>query len=257
MSRQGALFAALLAGSVLSTVTGRESGRAEDRREPNHLPMLQMSDPLPSGVLRLLERIGFRSLDRQGRPSATFVSTNQDASGPATASVSDLDAFVPETRAANPATPHDVVLSTDRTHPINSLREPRPITLNPFGAAVGPGQVPVNSLRAAESPAAFIPPTQAFSDGGTVAEPQVAAAADVWGTTERIPAFKIRSSSRRTAHLWMNKASVADGSDAGVRKAPNHTRDDTQASRENAIPDEPTASPPPGEPDPRHLTPDP
>ena len=248
MWRKSTPFAALVAGVVLWA--GTESARAADRREPNDLPMLQMSDPLPSGVLRLIERIGIRSLNRKGQPPATFVSTNEDASGPATASVSDLDGSVPETRAAKPAMLHDVVPSSDREHPINTLREPRPMPFNEFGAAVGPGQQPVNPLRAAEPGAASRRPTLTVSDGGPVAEPQVATAADVGGTQERMPQFKIGPSSRRTAHLWMSKADVADGSDEAEKKAPNVTRDDTQASRENPLPDEPAASRPPGKPDP-------
>ena len=284
MSRKGALFAALAGGFVLLISIVTESARAEDRRERDGPSVLQMSAPPPSRVLRLLERIGFRSLDRRDESPATVLTTTEDASRSATASVSDETTSVPDTRAALTTTPHEVVLSTDKGRPSNKLREPRSTTSNRFDAAGGSGQQNPNPLRGPGPPPALRRPTLTFSDGGPVAdklrlahdaeptreadpvggpakvhledqsqlqesERQVAAATDVDGTRERIPAFKISSSSRRTAHLWTNKANVADELDTARRRAPNATRDDARASREDAPRDELATSRPPGEPE--------
>ena len=261
MSRKGALFAALAGGFVLLTGIGTETVRAEDRRERDGPTVLQMSAPPPSRVLRLLQRIGFRNLDRRDELPTAVVSTTEHASRSATTSVSDETPSVRDTRATLPATPRDAVLSADRTSPSNKLREPRSTTFNRFDVASGPDQQTGNPLRAAGPPAAPRRPTLTFSDSGPAklhledhpqsreSERQVAATADVDGTKERIPAFKISSSSRRTAHLWKNKANVADEPGTAGSSAPNVTRDNTRTSRENAPPDELVVSHSPGEPE--------
>ena len=244
---EGALSAALAAAFVLLTGIGTEVAQAEDRRERDGPPEFQTSHPPPSGALRLLQRIGFRSLDRQDEPYTRVVITREDASGSATTSVPDERPGVGDVRAMLPATPRGPVLSADWPRPSNTLREPRSTMFNrsDVNVAGGPGKQIDNPLRAAGPPAALSRPTLTITDGEPAKshledqpqsrepERQVAAAADVDGAIERIPAFRMSPSSRRTAHLRTNKANVADESWTAGSRAPAVTRDDTRASHDD------------------------
>jgi len=136
--------------------------------------------------------------------------------------------------------------------------------------AIGPNQQTANPLRAAGPSATSRPATLALSDGGPTAsklrrgyhaeptreaesadrsakvhlddelqpresERPVAATAQVGGTEDGIPVFKIGSSSRRTAHLRTKRIDLADGSDPGERKAANAATSDTLRPEANPL----------------------
>jgi len=153
---------------------------------------------------------------------------------------------------------------------LNKLRVAQSTAPDRVGTAVGPDQQTANPLRTSGAPATSRPATLTFSDGGSPAskprpehsaeptreaesaggpakvhlddelqsrksERPVAATAQLGGTEEKIPVFKIGSSSRRTAHLWTNETNVAGGLDPGARKAANATPSDSLPPKANPL----------------------
>lgn len=236
MWQKGALFAALITGSVVSTVPGMRIAHANDRRERDGPSTAEASDTLDGRTPQLLQRIGFRISQRQSHGA---VAATPDVSDPAPAPVLDTDRSDMSTASAVSAAPSEERLPTDGMRPRHAPRRPRPIAPSGLDATVASGQPPMNPLRTTTPAATSRRTTLVLSDGGAVAEqtarpaepaegpakirlvdrPQVRAperqidvAADGRHTDERIPIFRIGASSRRTTRSRQNRLTIADGS---------------------------------------------